>query len=1195
MACVYTYKGKEYSEREFKKLLSSGELRTLAEQEAVSLNSKFYQQEKSQKDIVKSILDMGDGLVKIKDEKDANNGNYIDSNQNIFTSVTNRIKKAIGIKFNQNVSKEQKDAWESFAAYGTKLHSFAEDIMNRMQGKSGVVNTNTLNSEDAKAYNKLHQALKVRFFDSIQTGSVFISEVVVKDPKRKLAGTIDLIEITPDGKLNLYDFKSRNKNELSRFKVAEYNEQVLEYTKILESMLGLEVSKRRIIPIKVSYKKSEGIVVEEDVAVALERTGVKELDIFLDKLSTQLSALEEKIKGKKGAEREKIQDQIEKKAAAIQQIQIKKSIDLALETAIEDIGHIRAEIHSGNKFLNSNEYESAKNTLDFYSNILKYSPEGYLTPSELRDIDSIVLLSQKALNELRKTTEQVLTDTAQMQQVQGDVLEAQKPIGFWSRYILGASYSENPLIQTVRVLVEKALFKTRQSVSTFNEKLKTVTDEYLSYVGERNFDLLLQVNEKGEKTGNIIDRIRPEYYRLAKQALSTSNFQWFVENSVFDEEKYAADYKQYSKYLSEFKFTGKDGSLYNLSDTKVQERLAKWVKNNKENWSKYHKAKDTWIDSKWKDIKQGKYKNTAVERFYDFYTSSMKELLEGLPVENVYSNFIPNIKSGLLDSIAESGLTGVAKKTLDFSFLETLEDDPKFGKFDANNNPINNIPILFTNKLTPTEKSYDLAKLLSLFASTSYNYKNMVEIEGVKSMALSYLGDPVTAEEIVMTKTGKEKKTAFGLTRIKDKISNIENGNYGLLKDYTDAVFYGRKNNLGLGGFKSKTLDKITSWAKGEDFTKERYYSFDSMFNGALRFTAAKGLGLNMFAPVVNLLAGKSNAYFEGIKGRFYDTGDLTKAYYLLTRNDEKARLLIDYFKIQMGERLGTDASKLTTKITDKSFEDIAFLGFHIGDYVVQNATLIASLLSGKNQIKWEDFQVKDGKLEQVNKLDELTVVKFRNRVNKLNKNIMGNMDTYDQAALKKYALGRAVLQFRSWLPSMYEERWGSEKYDHDLDITVKGRYLTMIDIVKKLYNTEAKKLLSWKELSDQEKAAVKANLLEISVVAVAMLLHGALKGDDDDKEQYSPLERYTIRVIDRYIAELVFFSLAPNTMDEKFQILISPAAAVSTIEDLGKLFEHAGKAMAGDEDSKFGRKISNFLPYYNQLQRFYRRINGDE
>jgi hypothetical protein len=251
----------------------------------------------------------------------------------------------------------------------------------------------------------------------------------------------------------------------------------------------------------------------------------------------------------------------------------------------------------------------------------------------------------------------------------------------------------------------------------------------------------------------------------------------------------------------------------------------------------------------------------------------------------------------------------------------------------------------------------------------------------------------------------------------------------------------------------------------------------------------------------------------------------------------------------------------------------------------LHKAGLIAMIKSNKHSIKWDDWKLVKGELQYTGEeqMSEGVKESFRQKVLHVNGRALGNMNPDDKILLKKWFLGRAVMQHRGWMPAMIQSHFGKRQYDYQLQEYIEGRFVSLTKFI-------FTKSLNWSKLDDIEKANVKESVAEFSILAAATLLLSALKGDDDDEERRKRLA-YVIRVTDRYVAEMGFFT--PFEIEGKGQILISPAPAVSTVQSVGRMFNNFGTLIFGDEESsekarkKLGKSVTRTIPIYSQGERF--------
>jgi len=279
----------------------------------------------------------------------------------------------------------------------------------------------------------------------------------------------------------------------------------------------------------------------------------------------------------------------------------------------------------------------------------------------------------------------------------------------------------------------------------------------------------------------------------------------------------------------------------------------------------------------------------------------------------------------------------------------------------------------------------------------------------------------------------------------------------------------------------------------------------------------------------------------------------------------------------------------LNKKIIDR---DHAFSLIRIGEHQVQHGVMLALLLSGNYPIKFEDYEVKDGKLIWSNKdkkepsiADEIA---FEQRALKISKHIVGNNDGDDMMAIKKHLGGRALMQHRGWLPAMADSRFGAKRYDYDLEQWTEGRYRTIGKTLLKplltLIINQKNEFKGWNELSESDRTNWKSNFIELAMILGVVSLKAMLHGDDDDKKRRKSLA-YLIRINSRLYSELTFFASLPSA----YQILISPAASVSTLEDASKALTNTWQFIK-EQDEKTAKKALKsdlkMIPPFGTLER---------
>jgi hypothetical protein len=248
-------------------------------------------------------------------------------------------------------------------------------------------------------------------------------------------------------------------------------------------------------------------------------------------------------------------------------------------------------------------------------------------------------------------------------------------------------------------------------------------------------------------------------------------------------------------------------------------------------------------------------------------------------------------------------------------------------------------------------------------------------------------------------------------------------------------------------------------------------------------------------------------------------------------------------------------------------------------------------ILSGKHSVKFEDFDVVDGKLVLKKEFTSIDKSMFKQKIMAVNGKSIGSMSPDDVMLAKKYMLGRMLMQHRSWLPAQAFARFGSRRFNYVLERYTEGRYRVAVRAFKAIMAKGVSK--GMESLTPEEEAAAKEAFAEATIIIGTMLLLVALHAvDDDDKKE--AWYKMTNKVSTRVLGELFFF--ADPTLQSQWTILQSPAASTSTIEDAGKLvrdiFREASAEFQEDPDkvrkaAKPGKRAIKMIPYLSKTKSF--------
>lgn len=1136
-------------------------------------------------------------------------GNYsVDGLKVIWNKAFNKDNTKYSTKLKTETEKNKDEAQH-------KINSFVQGMQFEVIRKAfpeanAHLTPLQITSENASVYQAIEDTLKELIADAKKEGTILKAGVFVADTRTKQNGQVDILGITIKGNYKTYSLKTNFKEFGGAVQKLERLQQYSKEQEIANEILskgdpsigipaGIIEDSKVIKSIVKTDKKGTVSEINNTTVIAPQflRTADRKLNNLIDALNNQIKNLSD-TKTPNPIEQAAINELLESKLELVQKLQLKQDIDALLVDSGNDLIYIDNLIQENEKDQILKESSTIKESLALYSQLASFIDENDL-PIKLQD--KLLLIEAKALKLQRKFAnlkKDVIETNAEFTGVKtlgkeagfGDnIFAAVKDIGAFTKWVMGTSNIPNPLVATGYRLMTTTQAKIRQKMQLLGIKLQEAIDEYKKYTNSESYDLLLQVNKLGKFTGNLVDKFSHEFYSERSKAVLTSDVNWFNNNVDYNKEDYEKEYEKKESFLDAYSKTDKDkikarlieagmseGILFNekVEEEYIQYRKAAldaWVKEHKNNKGQHYIPKSKWIDPKWKTIKEGEYKGTPVEKFYDLHKSYIEMAAEISP-EYINSNFIANFTQDILQKYAELGLVGTIKASWSglLNNLHVGKDENEYGKIDSfTGETVSSLFIPGISKID--NKSLDLGKNLFMFMEGIYRYQEMSAIEDT---ILAIKDEIKNAKYIKTNVLGNEVKGAGGAeTKLNSNTAEQFNA-------YVDAELYGKKRELDKGfelkgnGFTS-TLGLLD---KGDSVK----ISYAKIVDKLLHYTMLRNLVFNMYAPVVNTLSGTSMMYMTGAGGVDYSTKNLNWAIGLTTMGKTgvnnpdaiKANLIMEWLGLEANEFVKEKSAEFSSSRLKKYINKYNGLTFMRGSENVMHETgALAMLKSGNHSYNWEDFEVINGKLVDKKNGSFLDIEKFRQKVIKVNARNLGNMNQDDFVLAKRYILGRMLMQHRNWLPSLLVERWGGKRFDYVLEREMQGRYLAASRVIK-----EAILHGNFKNLTDYEKEAVKSAMAEAGIIAMIGLLLMALGAVDDDKKKQA-WYKYTHKINQRVLGELYFF--ADPTFTSQYQIILSPAASISTIQAWSRLVKDTWREGMADvlyDDPRHVKKMAKPL-----------------
>lgn len=289
----------------------------------------------------------------------------------------------------------------------------------------------------------------------------------------------------------------------------------------------------------------------------------------------------------------------------------------------------------------------------------------------------------------------------------------------------------------------------------------------------------------------------------------------------------------------------------------------------------------------------------------------------------------------------------------------------------------------------------------------------------------------------------------------------------------------------------------------------------------------------------------------EAIGGRYFNSKEYVKAHdiYFSQVFDKESKLhkimdilnplmeLEDYDNLRKTSISSDDVKSLDRE----KIKAVLYAPQKIGENYLQVNTMIASMLhdkvenkEGKKVSLWEAFD-KDGnwKTEEFGELSDKMIYRMSNKVQRINQMIHGRYSTRDAAIVTQGVMWRAAFQFKKWIPSALEARFGSKRFDDRLGTEVEGRYRTYSTLFSKngwslmlASLTNNIKAIEEGNFTETDIYNMRKNMTELVILAGTVLAAWALggAGDNDKDLKKQALYKFTMQQLDRLSGDLLFF-----------------------------------------------------------------------
>lgn len=998
----------------------------------VSKGSAYFQLTEGERvfDNIKQISDQ----INLKEDGTKEDGqpkkSYFIGEEKIKNRVSDRVKEFYEKLFGIDLNEDEfiKAINDLKAEKGTEKHAALEEAQKLfVDPETGLLReealddydyVNSLNNIDRDIYIALRDNLRARL-NSFPPGTRFMSEVKIADPKRSVAGTIDFLAITPEGKVNILDWKFMDLNtdkyeDVPWYKVKAWDMQMTDYKNILISNYKLkneDFQQTRMIPILAIYTPADYINeilprlkeikigdvnvqnITEDyllpVGITQEKTGNKKIDSLIEKLNNTYKKLsEEKVTD---AEKANKAEQLNSLYKAIRHLQIKQNIVPLINQAKILNKQVSMLIDRYKSDFEGKENDGIpQDKINAFAGMIRIHLEALAPYLDLRLLRSLVndeteegLKLKTEINNTLEKVENYISDLQDLDETFGTKFNeasttSEKVVKGISKWLSNMATLQIDNIQSLYKKANKAFALAEIETLEEVKQLTKLRDDYQTWASSKGlsvknyFDILMK-KDKNE----LIDEFDKKFYDELKAKIAKKDHAWVLEN--IDQEAY----RQYveSKIEEETKRIFSIPRVGTVEEAKAQvkKELAKLynkydLKTRTSNgWLIYDEVKkfpnkDKWTSKEWVEL--NKPENDPAKKFYDYIIERNKYYAEiGYLEGKAARKFLPWIRKGFIEGLAFDGAT----RGLGEQFLRNIsmdESEAGYGQTDPTTGELINVVPRYFTKDFGEGYSTDLFKTMALYNQYAIKFKNLKNIE---ESALQLLRIERNKKSIMTSRFGR-------LVKEGDEFKYVDNSeNSQLLEDMIKAVVYQQKYiesevfdaYLGkISGFGKNINDKLGMKIFPENL-EERQLSANKLIDTINSQFQLTTLGLNSLSAISNLFGGTANGIINA--GKYFTKLDYIKTQMWMLTNKmqgtilgksslgddpKKAIAALDYF-LPFIESYNRDAAKKLSlnKFDEQQLQDFLMFMMRSGEHAIQTLNFFAFL---KNAI------VVDGKIVNV-------------------------------------------------------------------------------------------------------------------------------------------------------------------------------------------------------------------------------------
>jgi hypothetical protein len=570
----------------------------IAETEGAPVSSNVFLQsaaDSSQNTLATKILNIHHQLSKVTDTLNHGQSYYMLNGQRIKNRVTNLAKKYYESKFRSKQISEselQKAINDQKREKGVDGHSDLEDIFHRMVDSNGLLRADELvqtapsklDPKDNSFYKTLEANMQERL-RSFKAGTRFFSEVMIYDPAKDEAGTIDFLAIEPDnadgtpGRFHILDWKfidlHTKTTDIPWYKKEAWNIQLSEYQRILQTPAygarKQDFGMSRAIPIRARYSNGKdnklslysieigGVDVKTitddtilPVPTRTESTGSKELDALISSLNSLVEKIYETRSdpGKEYQKNERLNDLV----TSIRQLHVKKETAKLFEFANREIRELNDFFKRYFAFIEQND-QAALDNLDIndLSHRILDAEDVLSLYREFAHIFRKIFdptTSKPLLQEVEKISDNAEIVRGKLLDLAGalrsnpiargagirDMLQPEKAVTWYQKWVRSLSQGATKATQILWNIVNKINSQVALEFSDQITVLKKLEADISAWVkaGGRSFrdleDLILAKDKDGRWNGRVISKVDAGFHKALDESKMSKDKTWINAN-----------------------------------------------------------------------------------------------------------------------------------------------------------------------------------------------------------------------------------------------------------------------------------------------------------------------------------------------------------------------------------------------------------------------------------------------------------------------------------------------------------------------------------------------------------------------------------------------------------------------------------------------------------------------------------------